>query len=103
MTTQPSPVPSAAAPAGAASSAAGSTPSGAGSSAPSLRLNCGYGTDRGLRREMNEDSYIAADPVFAVADGMGGHEAGEIASGICVRTLSEIPQLATGERSATAG
>ncbi|WP_373427208.1 PP2C family serine/threonine-protein phosphatase [Arthrobacter sp. B3I4] len=51
---------------------------------------------------MNEDSYIAADPVFAVADGMGGHEAGEIASGICVRTLAEIPQLATGERDATA-
>jgi protein phosphatase len=51
---------------------------------------------------MNEDSFIAADPVFAVADGMGGHEAGEIASGICVRTLSEIPQLATGERNATA-
>ena len=51
---------------------------------------------------MNEDSFIAADPVFAVADGMGGHEAGEIASGICVRTLAEIPQLATGERDATA-
>jgi protein phosphatase len=51
---------------------------------------------------MNEDSFIAADPVFAVADGMGGHEAGEIASGICVRTLAGIPQLATGERDATA-
>jgi serine/threonine protein phosphatase PrpC len=69
----------------------------------SLRLNCGYGTDRGLRREMNEDSFIAADPIFAVADGMGGHEAGEIASGICVRTLARIPQLASGERDATAG
>jgi len=68
-----------------------------------LHLNCGYGTDRGLRREMNEDSFIASDPVFAVADGMGGHEAGEIASGICVRTLARIPQLASGERDATAG
>ena len=68
-----------------------------------LRLNCGYGTDRGLRREMNEESYIASDPVFAVADGMGGHEAGEIASGICVRTLARIPQLASGKRDATAG
>jgi len=102
MTTQPSPVPPAVAPAGAARSAAGSAPSDVPSDAPSLRLNCGYGTDRGLRREMNEDSYIAADPVFAVADGMGGHEAGEIASGICVRTLAGIPQLATGERDATA-
>lgn len=101
MTTQPAPVPPfdpSAGPDGAAPGAAGSGPG----SVPSLRLNCGYGTDRGLRREMNEDSYIAADPVFAVADGMGGHEAGEIASGICVRTLAEIPQLATGERDATA-
>ena len=69
---------------------------------PGTRLHCGYGTDRGLRREINEDSFIAADPVFAVADGMGGHEAGEIASGICVRTLAELPQVKTGSRDATA-
>ncbi|MGC0238087.1 PP2C family protein-serine/threonine phosphatase [Arthrobacter sp. SD76] len=67
-----------------------------------LALTVGYGTDRGLRRELNEDSYIASDPVFAVADGMGGHEAGEIASGICVRALAAMPQLTTGERTATA-
>ena len=67
-----------------------------------LRLRCGYGTDRGLRREVNEDSFIATDPVFAVADGMGGHEAGDIASGICVRTLAELPQVKTGVRDATA-
>lgn len=52
-----------------------------------IRLSYGFATDRGLRRELNEDSFIAVEPVFAVADGMGGHEAGEVASSICVRTL----------------
>ena len=33
---------------------------------------------------------------------MGGHEAGEVASGICVRTLAELPQSKTGSRDATA-
>jgi serine/threonine protein phosphatase PrpC len=69
---------------------------------PVLVLRCGYGTDRGLYREMNEDSFIAADPIFAVADGMGGHEAGEVASSVCVRTLAAVPELAAGERHATA-
>ena len=69
---------------------------------PSFGLSYGYGTDRGLRRELNEDSFIAADPVFAVADGMGGHEAGEIASGMCVRALGSAPELAAGVRTASA-
>ncbi|MEG9247499.1 protein phosphatase 2C domain-containing protein [Arthrobacter sp. Soc17.1.1.1] len=56
-----------------------------------LRLTYGFATDRGLRRELNEDSLIASEPIFAVADGMGGHAAGEIASGICVRTLGDSP------------
>lgn len=67
--------------------------SGARDTAPerSIELDHGYASDRGLRRELNEDSLIAMDPVFAVADGMGGHEAGEVASGICVRTLGQHP------------
>lgn len=40
----------------------------------------GSATDTGLRRRINEDSFLAAAPVFLVADGMGGHHAGEIAS-----------------------
>lgn len=37
-------------------------------------------TDVGRRRSVNEDSAIAATPLFLVADGMGGHEAGDLAS-----------------------
>ena len=54
-----------------------------------IRLTVGAGTDRGLRRELNEDSFTTASPLFAVADGMGGHEAGEVASRICVETMTE--------------
>ncbi|MDQ4490395.1 protein phosphatase 2C domain-containing protein [Sinomonas sp. ASV486] len=67
-----------------------------------VRISVGFGTDRGLRRELNEDSFLAQDPVFMVADGMGGHEAGEVASGLCVQTLIESPVLAPGTHHATA-
>ena len=60
-----------------------------------LSVACGYATHTGLRRDNNEDSLIAAEPIFAVADGMGGHEAGEVASGICVRTLGQSPIAGT--------
>ena len=51
-------------------------------------LSFGSRTDTGLVREHNEDSLVARPPLFAVADGMGGHEAGEVASEIAIETLT---------------
>jgi len=50
-------------------------------------------TDVGRARSLNEDSLLAAPPIFVVADGMGGHEAGEIASALVIERLRD---LATG-------
>ncbi|MBQ9068392.1 MAG: Stp1/IreP family PP2C-type Ser/Thr phosphatase [Eggerthellaceae bacterium] len=49
----------------------------------------GSRTDIGCIREHNEDSLIVSPPLYAVADGMGGHAAGEVASEIAVRTMAE--------------
>lgn len=49
-------------------------------------------THVGHRREINQDSYVAVPPIFAVADGMGGHAAGEIASQAVVRRLGDAAQ-----------
>lgn len=44
----------------------------------------------GMVRKVNEDSLIAQDPVFFVADGMGGHEAGDLASAAAVHAFHSL-------------
>ena len=54
-------------------------------------------THAGRVRRKNEDSYYAEPPLFAVADGMGGALAGELASRIAVQALGELVEEGTAE------
>jgi len=53
-------------------------------------------TDTGHKRRRNEDAYVCEPPLFAVADGMGGHQAGEVASRIAAAALREHVEPAGG-------
>ena len=54
-------------------------------------------TDTGRRRRHNEDSYVVRPPLFAVADGIGGAQAGEVASRLAAGVLDESGGEASGE------
>jgi serine/threonine protein phosphatase PrpC len=59
-----------------------------------LRLVVGVATDVGRVRDHNEDSFLVDDELglFALADGMGGHRGGEVASATAIETLREAFQ-----------
>ena len=69
-------------------------------SAP-VTLAVGVRTDAGHKRAGNEDSVLAESPVFVVADGMGGHEAGDRASAAVVAAFDRYAKV--GERATIDG
>lgn len=58
-----------------------------------MRTTWGSATDRGRVRALNEDALLAHPPVFLVADGMGGHEAGDVASRLAVEEFARLAGL----------
>src|SRR5512136_924364 len=61
-----------------------------------MRIHSHGGTDPGRKRSNNEDAYLVNDGLrlYAVADGIGGREGGEVASRIAMETLGEaLPDL----------
>lgn len=69
-----------------------------------VALRWGALTDVGRSRSLNEDAIVAIFPVFAVADGMGGHAAGEVASQLTAEYLAKLSANGdpTGERLVSA-
>jgi PPM family protein phosphatase len=57
-------------------------------------------TNTGRKRRHNEDSFVCEPPIFAVADGMGGARAGELASSLAAGALRDV-ELDPGESADT--
>ncbi|MGH2527839.1 MAG: Stp1/IreP family PP2C-type Ser/Thr phosphatase [Actinomycetota bacterium] len=62
-----------------------------------MKVIAAAATDIGLVREGNEDSYLVDEPLFAVADGMGGHRGGEVASQLALETVEKLFRKGEGD------
>jgi protein phosphatase len=58
-----------------------------------IGFSYGAATSVGRVRQVNEDSYLAVPPLFVVADGMGGHGAGDLASRIAIEEMTACAAL----------
>jgi PPM family protein phosphatase len=64
-----------------------------------MRIEVGSATDIGRVRERNEDSILVEPPLYVVADGMGGHRGGQVASQVALETLEELAAEGGGSLS----
>jgi PPM family protein phosphatase len=60
-------------------------------------IQLGHGTDTGKKRRRNEDDYVVEPPLFAIADGMGGAQAGELASSLAAGAVRGGEGAGSGE------
>ncbi len=55
-----------------------------------MKIEAGFATDVGRMRERNDDAYLIEPPLYAVADGMGGHPAGDVAAQLAIATIEGL-------------